>query len=200
MPKVIGLTGGIATGKSTVAEVLEIHGFKVIDADVAARQAVDKGTEGLKAVEALFGSEAITADGEMDRKYVGEIVFNDAEMLEKLNAIVHPIVRDIMDKEKEKYLAEGYDVVLDIPLLFENGLEETVDETWLVYSSESIQVDRLMERNDLSAEDARARIYSQISIDKKRRMADHVIDNRDTKLDLKQNIEAFLKEQGYLEA
>ena len=103
-----------------------------------------------------------------------------------------------MDKKKAEYVAEGHNVIMDIPLLFENELQDTVDEVWLVYTSESIQIDRLMERNDLSADDAKARIYSQISIDKKRRMADHVIDNRDSKLELKQNLERLLLDEGYI--
>ncbi|RQM86435.1 dephospho-CoA kinase [Staphylococcus xylosus] len=200
MPKVIGLTGGIASGKSTVSELLTAHGFKVVDADIASRQAVEKGTEGLARVKEVFGDEAIEEDGNMNRSYVGEVVFNQPEKRLILNEIVHPIVRDIMEEEKETYLEQGYNVIMDIPLLFENDLQETVDEVWLVYTSESIQIDRLMERNDLSMEEAKARVYSQISIDKKRRMADHVIDNRDTKLELKQNLENLLLEEGYIES
>lgn len=200
MPKVIGLTGGIASGKSTVSELLTAHGFKVVDADIASRQAVEKGTEGLARVKEVFGDEAIDEDGNMNRSYVGEVVFNQPEKRLILNEIVHPIVRDIMEEEKKTYLEQGYNVIMDIPLLFENDLQETVDEVWLVYTSESIQIDRLMERNDLSMEEAKARVYSQISIDKKRRMADHVIDNRDTKLELKQNLENLLLEEGYIES
>ncbi|MEB6169203.1 dephospho-CoA kinase [Staphylococcus pseudoxylosus] len=200
MPKVIGLTGGIASGKSTVSELLTAHGFKVVDADIASRQVVEKGTEGLARVKEVFGDEAIDEDGNMNRSYVGEVVFNQPEKRLILNEIVHPIVRDIMEEEKETYLEQGYNVIMDIPLLFENDLQETVDEVWLVYTSESIQIDRLMERNDLSMEEAKARVYSQISIDKKRRMADHVIDNRDTKLELKQNLENLLLEEGYIES
>ncbi|MGW7808956.1 dephospho-CoA kinase [Staphylococcus xylosus] len=200
MPKVIGLTGGIASGKSTVSELLTAHGFKVVDADIASRQAVEKGTEGLARVKEVFGDEAIDEDGNMNRSYVGEVIFNQPEKRLILNEIVHPIVRDIMEKEEEEYLEQGYNVIMDIPLLFENDLQETVDEVWLVYTSESIQIDRLMERNDLSMEEAKARVYSQISIDKKRRMADHVIDNRDTKLELKQNLENLLFEEGYIES
>lgn len=199
MQKVIGLTGGIGTGKSTVSELLAVHGFKIVDADVAAREAVEKGSEGLEQVRQVFGDEAIDENGEMNRKYIGEIVFNDDKMREKLNQIIHPIVRTLMEKQKEVYLKEGYNVIMDIPLLFENNLQDTVDETWLVYASESIQVERLMERNDLTQEEAKARVYSQISIDKKRRMADRVIDNRGTLLELKQNLEALLMEEGYIQ-
>lgn len=198
MTKVIGLTGGIATGKSTVAELLKAHGFKIVDADIASRKAVEKGSEGLKNVVAEFGEEALTEEGEMNREYIGQQIFYDDLKREKLNAIIHPIVREIMENEKKQYLAQGHDVVMDIPLLFENGLEKTVDEVWLVYTSPSIQIDRLMERNQLSIEDAKARIYSQISIDKKSRMADVVIDNFGTKLELKQNLEQSLTEKGYL--
>ncbi|MDW3893914.1 dephospho-CoA kinase [Staphylococcus saprophyticus] len=200
MPKVIGLTGGIASGKSTVSELLSAHGFKIVDADIASRQAVEKGTKGLERVKEAFGEQAIDENGEMNRAYVGEVVFNQPEKRLELNEIVHPIVREIMEKEKVQYLSEGYHVIMDIPLLFENNLQDTVDEVWLVYTSESIQIDRLMERNNISMEEAKARVYSQISIDKKRRMADHEIDNRDTKLELKQNLENLLLEEGYIES
>ncbi|HGZ6076871.1 TPA: dephospho-CoA kinase [Staphylococcus aureus] len=199
MPKVIGLTGGIASGKSTVSELLSVFGFKVVDADKAAREAVKKGSKGLAQVREVFGDEAIDENGEMNRRYMGDLVFNHPEKRLELNAIIHPIVRDIMEKEKQEYLKQGYNVIMDIPLLFENELENTVDEVWVVYTSESIQMDRLMQRNNLSLEDAKARVYSQISIDKKSRMADHVIDNLGDKLELKQNLERLLEEEGYIE-
>ncbi|HBC4315974.1 TPA: dephospho-CoA kinase [Staphylococcus aureus] len=199
MPKVIGLTGGIASGKSTVSELLSVFGFKVVDADKAAREAVKKGSKGLAQVREVFGNEAIDENGEMNRRYMGDLVFNHPEKRLELNAIIHPIVRDIMEEEKQEYLKQGYNVIMDIPLLFENELENTVDEVWVVYTSESIQMDRLMQRNNLSLEDAKARVYSQISIDKKSRMADHVIDNLGDKLELKQNLERLLVEEGYIE-
>ncbi|HHE1297599.1 TPA: dephospho-CoA kinase [Staphylococcus aureus] len=199
MPKVIGLTGGIASGKSTVSELLSVFGFKVVDADKAAREAVKKGSKGLAQVREVFGDEAIDENGEMNRRYMGDLVFNHPEKRLELNAIIHPIVRDIMEEEKQEYLKQGYNVIMDIPLLFENELENTVDEVWVVYTSESIQMDRLMQRNNLSLEYAKARVYSQISIDKKSRMADHVIDNLGDKLELKQNLERLLEEEGYIE-
>ncbi|AGZ24560.1 MULTISPECIES: dephospho-CoA kinase [Staphylococcus] len=199
MSKVIGLTGGIASGKSTVSELLTAFGFKVVDADTAARDAVAKGTPGIEKVREVFGDEAIDENGEMDRKYMGELVFNNPGERIKLNEIVHPIVREIMEQKKQQFLNEGHNVIMDIPLLFENELQDTVDEVWLVYTSESIQIDRLMERNDLTQEEAKARVYSQISIDKKSRMADHVIDNLGDKLELKQNLERLLSEKGFIE-
>ena len=141
MPKVIGLTGGIASGKSTVSELLSVHGFKIVDADIASRKAVEKGSKGLDQVRATFGDEAIGEDGNMNRSYVGDLVFNHPEKRLELNEIVHPIVREIMEKEKEAYLEDGYNVIMDIPLLYENDLQDTVDEVWLVYTTESIQID-----------------------------------------------------------
>ncbi|MFL9486850.1 MULTISPECIES: dephospho-CoA kinase [Staphylococcus] len=199
MSKVIGLTGGIASGKSTVSELLTAFGFKVVDADTAAREAVAKGTPGIAKVKEVFGEEVIDENGEMDRKYMGELVFNNPGERIKLNEIVHPKVREIMEEKKQQFLNKGHNVIMDIPLLFENELQDTVDEVWLVYTSESIQIDRLMERNDLTQEEAKARVYSQISIDKKSRMADHVIDNLGDKLELKQNLEKLLSEKGYIE-
>ncbi|AGC90386.1 MAG: dephospho-CoA kinase [Staphylococcus warneri] len=199
MSKVIGLTGGIASGKSTVSELLTAFGFKVVDADTAAREAVAKGTPGIEKVREVFGDEAIDENGEMDRKYMGDLVFNYPGERIKLNEIVHPIVREIMEEKKQQFLKEGHNVIMDIPLLYENELQDTVDEVWLVYTSESIQIDRLMERNDLTQEEAKARVYSQISIDKKSRMADHVIDNLGDKLELKQNLERLLSEKGFIE-
>lgn len=199
MSKVIGLTGGIASGKSTVSELLTAFGFKVVDADTAAREAVAKGTPGIEKVREVFGDEAIDENGEMDRKYMGDLVFNYPGERIKLNEIVHPIVREIMEEKKHQFLKEGHNVIMDIPLLYENELQDTVDEVWLVYTSESIQIDRLMERNDLTQEEAKARVYSQISIDKKSRMADHVIDNLGDKLELKQNLERLLSEKGFIE-
>ncbi|MBU5270718.1 dephospho-CoA kinase [Staphylococcus caprae] len=200
MPKIIGLTGGIATGKSTVSELLTAYDFKVVDADLASREAVKKGSKGLEQIKEKFGSEAIDENGEMNRKYMGELVFKHPEQRLELNKIVHPIVREIMENEKNRYLNEGYHVIMDIPLLYENDLQDTVDEVWVVYTSESIQIERLMERNNLSQEDAKARVYSQISIDKKSRMADHVIDNLGDKLELKQNLQQLLEEQGYIDS
>ena len=198
MPKVIGLTGGIATGKSTVSKLLSEYGFKIVDADIASRKAVEKGSNGLRQIKSTFGDEAITNDGEMNRQYIGELVFNHPEKRLELNAIVHPIVRKIMEQEKQQYLQQGYDVIMDIPLLFENDLQDTVDEVWLVYTSESVQIERLMDRNNLDLDQAKARIHSQISIDKKSRMADYVIDNLGSKSELEKHLKQLLIEKGYI--
>ena len=110
----------------------------------------------MEQIRQTFGNEAINDDGEMNRQYMDQLVFNHPDKRTELNEIVHPIVHQLMDKEKSHYLNQGYNVVMDIPLLFENELEDTVDEVWLVYTSESIQIERLMERNNLSLEEAKS--------------------------------------------
>ncbi|WP_414053469.1 dephospho-CoA kinase [Macrococcus equi] len=174
---VIGLTGGIASGKSTVAKYLSDQGFVIIDADIASRKAVEVGTEGLAQIKKAFGDQVIRLDGSLDRKVLGNIIFNDSSEREKLNKIVHPRVRDIMESEKQQALAQGKIVVMDIPLLYENHLEHTVDEVWLVYIPLNIQIERLMLRNNLSQKEAQARIASQMSLEEKKEKADKVIDN-----------------------
>lgn len=174
---VIGLTGGIASGKSTVAKYLSDQGFVIIDADIASRKAVEVGTEGLAQIKKAFGDQVIQQDGSLDRKALGSIIFNDSSEREKLNKIVHPRVRDIMESKKQNALMQGKIVVMDIPLLYENHLEHTVDEVWLVYVPLNIQIERLMLRNNLSQKEAQARIASQMSLEEKKEKADKVIDN-----------------------
>ncbi|MDJ1108646.1 dephospho-CoA kinase [Macrococcus caseolyticus] len=190
---VIGLTGGIASGKSTVANYLKENGFAVIDADIAARQAVEKGTEGLRKVAETFPG-VLNEDGTLNRKALGTIIFNDKAQRDSLNEIVHPIVRRLMDEEKAAALSEGKVVVMDIPLLYENELEHTVDEVWVVYVSYDIQKMRLMKRNELSESEADARINSQMSMDEKRNKADIVIDNCHDLDSLYKHLEALIKD------
>ncbi|MDJ1088106.1 dephospho-CoA kinase [Macrococcoides caseolyticum] len=190
---VIGLTGGIASGKSTVANYLKENGFAVIDADIAARQAVEKGTEGLRKVAETFPG-VLNEDGTLNRKALGTIIFNDKAQRDSLNEIVHPIVRRLMDEEKAAALSEGKVVVMDIPLLYENELEHTVDEVWVVYVSYDIQKMRLMKRNELSESEADARINSQMSMDEKRDKADIVIDNCHDLDSLYKRLEALIKD------
>lgn len=190
---VIGLTGGIASGKSTVANYLKENGFAVIDADIAARQAVEKGTEGLRKVAETFPG-VLNEDGTLNRKALGTIIFNDKAQRDSLNEIVHPIVRRLMDEEKAAALSEGKVIVMDIPLLYENELEHTVDEVWVVYVSYDIQKMRLMKRNELSESEADARINSQMSMDEKRDKADIVIDNCHDLDSLYKRLEALIKD------
>ena len=133
----------------------------------------------------------------MNRQYIGQIVFNDENMRNKLNNIIHPKVREIMEDEKQQALNEGKNVIMDIPLLFENQLQDTVDETWLVYTNETNQINRLKERNQLTDDEALSRIRSQIPIEEKRHLADETIENNGTKEDLESTIIQFLTAKNY---
>ena len=176
----IGLTGGIATGKSSVGRWLEQQGIPVLDADTYAREALAPGSPGAGAVLARYGErvrpEAGASDG-LDRAALGQIVFGDAAERQWLEALVHPLVRQRFAAELERLAAEPM-VVLMIPLLFEAGLEELCSTVWLVDCDEHQQLERLMARDQLSAADARARISAQWPLQRKRELADRVIDNR----------------------
>lgn len=190
---VIGLTGGIASGKSTVANFLSENGFVIVDADIASRKAVEAGSSGLEEIRTVFGDGVIQEDGTLNRKALGEIIFKDKNQREKLNAIIHPRVRDIMEAEKEEGLALDKPVVMDIPLLFENKLEHTVDEVWVVYVPKEVQIERLMARNQLSLEEAESRVSSQLSIEEKKQKADKVIDNSDSLQSLYHQLELLIQ-------
>lgn len=190
---VIGLTGGIASGKSTVANFLSENGFVIVDADIASRKAVEAGSSGLEEIRTVFGDVVIQEGGTLNRKALGEIIFKDKNQREKLNAIVHPRVRDIMEAEKEEGLALDKPVVMDIPLLFENKLEHTVDEVWVVYVPKEVQIERLMARNQLSLEEAESRVSSQLSIEEKKQKADKVIDNSGSLQSLYHQLELLIQ-------
>jgi dephospho-CoA kinase len=181
MALIIGLTGGIASGKSTVARMLLDMNIPVIDADVEARKVVEKGQKAYVRIIETFGSEILTAAGDIDRVKLGSIVFHDEDKRHQLNAIVHPAVRESMNAEKAKYVILGNSVVvLDIPLLFESKLTHMVDKTILIYVDAEIQLNRLMSRNQLVESEAMARIKSQMPLIEKIKLADAVIDNNGT--------------------
>lgn len=174
----IGLTGGIASGKTTVSRMLTELGARVIDADVLAREAVAPGSPGLRQVVDAFGAEMLRSDGTLDRKRLGALVFRDAQARQRLNAIVHPIVRRRMQEEIDRAQAAGLRaVVLDIPLLFESGLDGICDRVWVVYVDPQTQLERLMQRDGLSEAEARLRLEAQLPVEEKARRADAVIDN-----------------------
>jgi dephospho-CoA kinase len=175
----VGLTGGIATGKSTVSAIFRHAGAKIIDADQIARNVVNKGLPAWQKIVAHFGPRVLMADGQINRASLAEVVFNDPVQKRYLNAIVHPHVRrkteELMQKLKEKEV-NGV-VVLDVPLLYEVGMDRDLDKIIVVYVPEIIQLERLMERDRLSEQSARVRIQSQMSIEEKKQRADIVIDN-----------------------
>jgi len=182
------LTGGIACGKSTVSKLLSLAGFAVLDADVIAREQLNLHVD--KAKE-LFGEQI--CDGDIiNRKKLAEIVFNSKEQRTKLNNLLHPLIReDIAQKAKELDVI-GLPYIMDIPLYFESG-EYDCKMSVVVYVPQDIQLKRLIDRDKITEEEARVRVDSQIGIDKKRDMADWVIDNSKDKKHLEAETEKFIK-------
>lgn len=194
MGKTIGLTGSVATGKSTVSNMIQQAGIPLVDADIAARKVVEPGTEGLKEIVAYFGGEILLADGTLDRAKLGEIIFKDKEKREKLNEITHPRVKDYMLEARERFFRSGEELVFfDIPLLFESHLESLVDQIVVVWTTPETELKRLMERNDLTKEDALRRIESQMGIDEKARKADFVIDNNESLEKTQKQVYTFIE-------
>ncbi len=186
MARVIGLTGGIATGKSTVSDYLaQQYHWPVFDADIYARAAVLPGTAGLAAIVDRYGSEVLLADQTLNRAKLGEIIFTYANERQWLELIVHPYVRQCFAQD----LAEIKNTaVAVIPLLFEASLQKMVSEVWVVTCSPQQQLDRLQNRNQLTLEQAQARIKSQMPLAAKARLADVVLDNSGTTADLIEQI------------
>lgn len=194
MALTIGLTGGIASGKSTVAKMIRELGIPVIDADQIARDVVKVGEEAYKQIVQTFGQEILQENGEIDRAKLGAIVFHNEQERKKLNAIVHPAVRRRMLAEKKAYVQKGAKtVVLDIPLLFESELTHLIDKIIVVYVDDDVQLDRLMKRNGFSKEEALARIRAQMPLREKVKKADAVIDNNGTIEETKQQLLQIFK-------
>jgi dephospho-CoA kinase len=177
--RVVGLTGGIATGKSTVAGILKAAGAMIIDADDIARKVVKKDTPAYKQVVGAFGPAILQPDDEIDRKKLGDIVFNDTSQKEILNAIIHPRVMKETERQLNRISEDQPDalVIVDVPLLFETNMQADFREVILVYAPEYLQLERLMARNAFSEAEAIARIRAQMPIEAKRKLADFVIDN-----------------------
>jgi dephospho-CoA kinase len=173
----IGLTGGIASGKSSVGRLLATQGLPLLDADVYAREALAPGSPGAQAVLERYGAGVRAPGGEIDRTALGQIVFGDGAERRWLEQLVHPLVRARFAAELEALVAEPL-VVLVVPLLFEAGLETLCSELWLVDCDETQQLQRLMARDGLGEADARARIGAQWPLARKRQLADVVLNNR----------------------
>ncbi|MBY8913192.1 dephospho-CoA kinase [Bacillus sp. YC2] len=194
MSLVIGLTGGIASGKSTVARMLIERGITVIDADIIAKQAVEKGMPAYGQIIDAFGEGILLENGELDRRKLGSIVFTDEQKRLALNKIVHPAVRAEMMKQRDEAVSRHEPfVVLDIPLLYESKLEYLVDKVIVVTVTAETQLKRLMERNSLTEEEALSRITSQMPLADKTKRADIVIDNSGSVEKTKQQLDDILK-------
>lgn len=174
---VIGLTGGIATGKSTVSQILAELGGVILDADKAGHEALKRGGEVWREVVASFGETVLGSEGEIDRRKLGELVFNDPQARERLNAIVHPRLKARLKEEMAALKREGARViVLEAALLVEAGWTGMVDEVWVTEASQDTVLRRLKERNNFTAEQALARVQSQLSREERRRWAQVSID------------------------
>ena len=175
----VGLTGGIATGKSTVSALLRALGCVVIDADQLAREVVEPGQPALEAIRREFGPEVIRPDGTLDRPRLGAIVFADGARRRRLEEITHPAIRRRFFDHLERLAAEGYRgiVVFDAPVMIESGSHRMMDRLVVVVADEETQIARLMARDGLSREEALRRVQSQMPVADKARLADYVIDN-----------------------
>ena len=193
MSYILGLTGSIATGKSTVAKLFLSAGIPVVDADLGARAVVLPGAPGLADIIEHFGEAYLLPDGTLDRKRLGTLIFSDREKRKELDVLLKERINDWIQAEKERYISEGHNlIVLDIPLLYEGGYEDSCDAVMVVYVPEELQVQRLMSRNHLDADEAARRMQSQLSIEKKKELADFVIDNSGTIEETKKQVNDWL--------
>lgn len=192
--KVFALTGGIASGKSTVTHWLRSRGYMVIDADEIVKDLYGKGDPIYNAIMKVFGTEVLKPDGEIDRQKLGGIVFSDEASRLRLNHATHPIVEAQIADKIEAAKAKGISLIfVDSPLLLEKGRDPRYDAVILVYVDPEIQTRRLMERNQLSVEDAGRRIKSQMPLAEKKAHADYIIDNNGTLETLELQLETLLE-------
>ena len=194
MTYILGLTGGIASGKSTVSAYLAQNGALIIDADLIARQVVAKKSSGLKQIVAKFGGEILTASGELDRKKLGKLAFSNKELLKALTDITGPLIRaEILREIQAAKKAQVKLVVLDIPLLFETGYQTLCDKVMVVTIPSKLQLERVMKRDNLSAAEARKRIANQLPASKRNELADVLIDNSKSVAETYQQVLKWLK-------
>ncbi|MGN7456180.1 dephospho-CoA kinase [Paenibacillus pasadenensis] len=194
----IGLTGGIASGKSTVSRMLREKGVFVSDADEAARAVVEPGEPALAAIAAAFGEGVLQPDGRLDRPALGRIVFGQPDKLRQLEGILHPAIRRHMQAEMEQAERERPErlVVADIPLLYETGQDAAYDGVLVVYVPADVQLERLIKRSGMDETEARRRIGLQLDLEEKKRRADWVIDNGGSEQETMRQAERFLAERG----
>ncbi|CAM4283135.1 dephospho-CoA kinase [Saccharibacillus endophyticus] len=192
----IGLTGGIATGKSTVSNMLAAQGVHIVDADIIAREVMNPGQPLLAAVADRFGPEFLLPEGGLDRRRMAEHIFNRPEEREALNAIVHPAIRAEIRRQVDA--AEAADptgiVAADIPLLYESGLEGLYEKIVVVYVPRAVQLERLTMRDGLAPEQAEGRLNAQLDIEEKKRRADFVIDNSGTLEETQRQVGVLLEQ------
>lgn len=192
---ILGLTGGIATGKSTVSKFFIEEGIPVIDTDLIARNLLNKGTDTYYEVIKFFSNEILLTNDEINRKKLGRVIFTNSQKRKKLNEIIHPKVREIVDLEILQHKEEGCKVVvIDVPLLFETNYQEIVDRTIVVYAKPIKQLERLASRDNITIEYAKMKIDSQMPLSEKVDMADYIIDNSYSILRTKKDFKKILKD------
>lgn len=195
MTKIVGLTGGIASGKSTISNYFKEKQIPVIDADRIAHEVMKAGEPTVEEIRQAFGNEVIQEDGEINRDKLGAIVFESDEKRDTLNRIVHQEIRKRIKEQRDQLIEEQHPlIVLDIPLLFEAGYEEEMDEVLLVYVDQETQIDRLLTRDaHLTRQDALNRIQSQMPLEEKVKRADTRISNEGTVEETIQQVEKWLE-------
>ena len=189
---IIGITGGIASGKSTLKAIIETIGYEVLDADQVARNVIMKGSAAYSRIIEAFGTEIVDTDGEIDRQYLASLIFQNEELRMRLNDITHPVImEEIMFQALEIENSKGI-VFLDIPLLFETGYDRVMDYVIVCYVPRDIQMQRLMERDQIDVTYAAQKMEAQWSLEEKARLADFVIDNSGTVENLEIQIRAVI--------
>lgn len=191
--KLIGLTGGIASGKSTVAAILKRLGAAIVDADALAREVVEPGQDAWKNIVDAFGVEVLQADQTLDRQKLRATIFNNPAARKTLEAIIHPRVRALAEERIRQHAAAGYEIVVyEVPLLFEGNLHEWLRPVILVACDSAIQKRRLQQRDGLDVEAAQKHIDAQMSLAEKRRLADYVVENDGSLEDLERQVQEVL--------
>ena len=193
--KIVGLTGGISSGKSTVSSYLKQLKIPVIDADEVARKVVEPNIQGAREIRKTFGSDVFEEDGSLNRQKLGALIFSNAENRQKLDDLLQPLIKIMILDEIEEYRQKGETmIVLDLPLLFEKHYEKLCEEIIVVYVPRELQLERLMKRNQYTKQEALSRIDSQLSIEEKRKRATVLLDNQGTVQQLYQQVEQWLVE------
>lgn len=197
--EIIGLTGGIGTGKSTVSNFLRENNFAIVDADLISREVVEPGKPLLKELEEAFGSEIINEDGSLNRKGLAAIVFNDVEQRKLMDSIMHKEILAEMRRCMESYQQQGthQGIIIDAPLLFEIGLEKWCNQVWLVTADMDIRIQRVCARDNAVPAEVEARIRNQMSDDEKRKLSDEILDNSGTLENLHKQITDLLEAKGF---
>lgn len=190
----IGITGGIGSGKSTVSDYLRHLGYKIVDADLIAREVVELNGPAYAPIVEAFGKDILKEDQSIDRTRLGEIIFHDEDKRALLNQITHPVIHQEINKRVAQYLEEASLVFADIPLLYESDIPYEFDEVWVVYTNEAVRVKRIVSRDHVTDDYAKVKIGSQMSLEEKRTRADRVLDNSYSKEILYKQIELNLSE------